>query len=267
MWNSIIKILCNSKFYIPAITIIVIIIIIKIMNKAIKKLLVQNATKIETKKRNTIINLTSNIVKYIVIILGALIILSEWGVNVTGIIAGLGIAGVVGGLALQDALKDIIMGCNIILDNFYVVGDFVSYGDFTGEVIEFGLKNTKIRNANNEVLVISNRNIDKVINYSQSKFIIPIIVNVSYEDKNEKVEKIMHMLEKNIKDTVDNVNEITYVGIKELADSSVKHQFIIKCNPTNQYQIKRDVNKIIKETLDDNNIKIPYNQLEVHNGK
>ena len=45
---------------------------------------------------------------------------------------------------LQDALKDIIMGCNIILDNYFVVGDIVTYNGFTGEVVEFGLKNTKI---------------------------------------------------------------------------------------------------------------------------
>ena len=69
-----------------------------------------------------------------------LILLNLYGVNTTSLIAGLGIAGAVLGLALQDALKDIFNGLSIIFDNYFVVGDLVDYNGFVGTVTDFGLK-------------------------------------------------------------------------------------------------------------------------------
>ena len=103
-----------------------------------------------------------------------------FGVDTSSFIAGLGVASVVIGLALQDALKDIIGGINIILDNFYVVGDYVKYGDFTGQVISFGLKSTKIKDFNGNVMVVSNRNIDEIINLSQDKHVILLNIPTCY---------------------------------------------------------------------------------------
>ena len=64
-------------------------------------------------------------IKYFIAAVSAIMILNIYGVDTTSIIAGLGVAGVVIGLAFQDALKDIISGINIIMDNYYVVGDLV----------------------------------------------------------------------------------------------------------------------------------------------
>lgn len=266
MWESLLKIITNSKIYIPVVTLLVIFVLLKVLNKTLKKIVKKNTIKKETKKRNTIVTLAFNILKYMIIVFGMLIILSSWGVDVTSIIAGLGVAGVVAGLALQDALKDIIMGCNIILDNFYVVGDYITYNDFTGEVIEFGLKNTKIKDSLNRVLVVSNRNIDKVINYSQSKFMIPILINTAYEEKTEKVSKVIEEITNEIS-AFELIDEAKFVGLQQLGDSAVQYKILVYCNPINQFQVERDVNRLIKDRLDENNIKIPYNQLEVHNGK
>ena len=167
IWQIILNLVESPKFYVPVISICVSILFIKSSNRLVKRLITSNSNKIEIKRRNTIVALVQNIIKYIIIIFAGLVCLRAWEFDVSGIIAGLGVAGVVGGLALQDALKDIIMGCNIIMDNYFVVGDSVTFEGFTGEVIEFGLKNTKIKNADGVVYVIANREISKIYNLSQ----------------------------------------------------------------------------------------------------
>ena len=72
--------------------------------------------------------------------------MTVYGVDVTSVLAGLGIVGVVLGFALQDLAKDIIAGFSIIFENQYAIGDTISINGFKGEVIFLGLKTTKIKN-------------------------------------------------------------------------------------------------------------------------
>lgn len=265
--DVVIKIVTSSKFYIPVITILVTFILVKVSKRVVAKLIKNDSKTLESKRRNTVIALFENIIKYIIIIFAALIILSCWGVNVSSIIAGLGVAGVVAGLALQDALKDIIMGCNIIMDNYYVVGDLVTFNGFTGEVIEFGLKNTKIKNVDGVVLVVANREIAQIMNLSQKSANIVIKVPVAYEEKEEKVSKILMSICDEIKSWEYVLETPEYMGIDAFLESSVSYMITAKCVAGNQFAYKRKILSLIKKEFDKNNVKIPYTQIEVHNGK
>lgn len=266
-WDLFIKIITSKEFYVPVITICITYLITKAVSRLVKRFINSNAKEINDKKRNTIFVLINSIVKYCLIILACIIILGSWGVNVTGFITGLGIAGVVGGLALQDALKDIIMGCNIILDNYFVVGDYVTINGFTGEVVEFGLKDTKIRDVNGVTLVISNREITNVINYSLKSFNLPINIDVAYEENHEKVLKILDKVIEELIAENKYVKKGSSAGINGLDESSIKYLLNITCNPKEQFLAKRQVLLKVKESFDKNKVKIPYKQIEVHNGK
>lgn len=176
----------SVKFYGPIIVILGAIFIYSVISIVLNKATIRGKTEYERKKRKTVILLFQNITKYVCLIFAILMILNIYGVNTSSIIAGLGIASVVIGLALQDALKDIISGINIIMDNYYVVGDYVKYGDFTGIITSFGLKSTKIKDFNGNVLNIANRNIDKIINISQERHVIYLRVPTAYEASEEK---------------------------------------------------------------------------------
>lgn len=270
LFEIIIGVITSSKVYIPIITVCVTIFLIGISKKIVGKLIRKDSKTIESKRLNTVIALLENIIKYILIIFAGLIILSTWGVNVSSIIAGLGVAGVVAGLALQDALKDIIMGCNIIMDNYFVVGDSVTFNGFTGEVIEFGFKNTKIRNGNGEVLVVANRSISQVLNLSQksaTSSAIAIKVPVAYEEKEEKVSKILLKVCEEVKTWEHILEDPEYLGIDSFGESAIYYQINAKCVPGNQGAYQRKILSLIKREFDKNKVKIPYTQIEVHNGK
>ena len=263
----VLKIVTSKAFYVPIFTYIFAKILTKVSKKVVEKVfLSKDANSIEAKRKKTIISLMENITKYSIWGMSIIIILSSWGFDVTGVIAGLGVVGVVAGLALQDALKDIIAGANIIMDNFFVLGDKVTINGFTGDVIEFSIKNTKIQNINGEVLVIANREIAQVINLSKKTSSVDIKVPIAYEGDTDKALKVLDKVKENI-DSFDLSTKPTEVlGVDELNSSSVDYLIRAYCKAGNQYDLKRKMLKEVKDVLDKNNIKIPYNQIEVHNG-
>ena len=221
----------------------------------------------ERKKRKTIVSLIENILKYLIIIIIAVSLLSIYGVNITSMVAGLGITATILGLALQDTLKDIINGISIMMENYFVVGDIVRYNNFTGEVIEFGLKSTKIKNHAGETLMISNRNIYEIVNISQNNQNVQIEFSIAYEEDVDRVESV---ITKSILPKINKIPSVKddsslFLGINALDESCVKYLIQYHCNRDSQWRTKREALRIIKKELDKNKIKIPYPQLEVHN--
>lgn len=114
----------------------------------IKKYLIKRVaytTKKDEQHQNTFIGVVFNVLQYVVILGCIVIVLKLHGVNITSIIAGLGIVATLIGLALQDTLKDIISGINIYNNNFYKVGDIVNYEDELCEVKYFSARVTKFK--------------------------------------------------------------------------------------------------------------------------
>lgn len=260
--------LSKKQVYGSIIIVLAVIILYKLFNIVINKTISKKKSEFERKKTRTVIELIKNIGKYLLIAIGIILILDLYGIKVTSLVASLGVASAVGALAFQDTLKDIISGTSIIMDNYYVVGDYVKYKNFRGTVIQLGLRSTKIMDFDGQVYIIANRNIDEIINLSQKAASSLIEIPTAYEEKLEKVEKVINEIVKEIKtwDTVD-VDKTAYLGITELDDSCIKYGIRYYCSPGKVWQYKRDALRLIKLKYDKNNIKIPYNQIEVHNGK
>ena len=214
----------------------------------------------ERKKRKTVTNLFQNIIKYIILVFAVLAIFSIYGINIGGIVASLGIAATIIGLALQDTFKDIINGISIITENYFIVGDIVQYKTFTGEVIEFGLKSTKIKNSSGEVMVIANRNILELTNLSQKEQVVSIDIGISNQTDLKEVEKVINKKILPKISTIQNVNKnsIEYKGVNEIASSHIKYLVQFSCLRDKQIQAKRDANKIILEELTTAGISTKY---------
>ena len=265
--ENILDFVLTKKVLGTLLTIIIAIILVKVFKNVVSKILIKGKTDYEAKRRKTIIELIGSIFKYIIYIIAGLIILDFYGVNTKSLIASIGVAGAVLGLALQDTLKDFISGISLILENYLAVGDTVTYNDFTGEVIELGLRVTKIKKASGEVMVIANRNIDTIVNLSQKKANLYLEIDTAYEEKESKVEKVlMGVIDKAIVEKLI-LPDSEYLGINDLGASSIKYLVKINCDRNTRYYIRRDVRERINWAYDKNNIKIPYNQIEVHHGQ
>ena len=266
-FEKVFDVIMTKQIFGTAMVILVTFILISIFNKGIEKIMVKGKTSFEVKRRKTIIKVFQSIFKYVLLIIAFLIILDFYGVDTKSLIASLGVAGVVLGLALQDTVKDFISGMMLIMENYLAVGDTVTYNDFTGEVIELGLRTTKIKGFDGEVMIVANRNIDTIINASQKKATLYINIPTAYEEKVDKVEKVLtEVIEEAKKDKVV-LPDSAYLGVNGLESNAVNYLIYVVCNQDDRYKVNREILKRVKLAYDQAKIKIPYEQVEVHHGK
>lgn len=241
-----------------AIAIIITLIIYKLVTRFITKAI--NKKELN-KKASTYIHLIKSIIRYIAIIIIIILILKIFGINISSILAGIGIAGVIVGLAIQDFLKDIIRGSSIISDNYFSVGDVVNYKGMEGKVLVVGLKTTKIQElATSNIYSIANRNIEEVAVLSKVIYIrVPLPYELKIKEQRRVVGDIVNIIKK---DSL--IIDCENVGLTELADSKIEYLLKVTLDPVNKLQVRRNVLEHIIEGLEKNNIEVPYNQLDIH---
>lgn len=258
------------KIILPILYIIIGIALFSLIKKIINRSTISNK-KLKTSQKNKIKTLNSliiNIVKYFIVIIVILAILSVYGVNVKSILAGLGIGTALIGLAFQDLAKDIIAGFSIITEGEYEVGDTIEVDNFMGEVTSISLRATRIKNYKGAVKIIANHYMDNIINYSNNNSLAIVDVGISYENNEEEIEKVFDKLFKRLNGNIPNAtNNLELLGVNELSASSVIYRVAVETEPTQQFAVERYLRKEIKKEFDKANIKIPYQQIEVHNGK
>ncbi|MGA9333055.1 MAG: mechanosensitive ion channel family protein [Rudaea sp.] len=128
----------------------------------------------------------------------ALLTLDNLGVNVTALVAGLGVGGIAIGLALQNVLGDLFASLSIVLDKPFLVGDFVVIDGFSGSVENIGVKTTRVRSIDGELLVFANSDLVKsrLRNYKQmQQRRVVFAIGVEYQTTADQLEQIPHMIQ------------------------------------------------------------------------
>lgn len=259
-----IKILTNEKFYLPVFYIAMgwfVYTCIKIIIRRISKMHIHG---VKDKRKNTIVSLINNIIKYVIAVLVVLAILNQLGFDTTGILASIGVAGVIIGLALQDVVADFLAGISIVFDNHYTVGDFIEINGFKGEVIALGLQTTKIKSMTGEVKIISNSDFKEVINYSIYNKTQYLDIYISYDTDLKKLEKVLNDIKPTIENIKGVIGNIELLGLDSFEDSSLVYKISVTSKYSDHFRIKREINKLIKETFEKSNIEIPYNKLDLY---
>jgi MscS family membrane protein len=133
----------------------------------------QWVAKTNSQYGDTILPLLQKVANAVIAISALIAILGVWGIEVTPFLAGLGIAGLAVGLALQDSLKDLVSGVSLIADRTYKVGDKLKLDSGeVGDVHEITLRSTRIRTYDNNIIIIPNGKMatSKLVNYAQPLF-------------------------------------------------------------------------------------------------
>lgn len=137
------------------------------------------------------------LVSVVVFAIALVVLLDNLNVNVTGLVAGLGVGGIAIGLAAQGIFADLFAALAIIFDRPFSRGDKISYGDSSGTIEAIGLKSTRIRAYSGELRVISNRNLlDKeILNVTHRDHIrLPFTIGVAYETPPETLARLPDIL-------------------------------------------------------------------------
>jgi len=226
------------------------------------------ASKTKSTVDDSLIPLARKFTKLLFMVFGVLIVLSKWGIDVTALVAGLGVAGIAISFAVKDSLANIFGGISIILDQSFRVGDKIKLeSGEVGVVEDIGLRSTKVKNYDNQIIILPNGKMAnaKIINYAKPNNLIKFRVNfgVEYGTKPEKVKKVvidvLSKIEKVIEDPAPSVI------FREMGDSALVFQAMAWVDDYNDaFLTKEEATSKIYLALNKAKIGIPFPQMDVH---
>ena len=226
------------------------------------------AEKTKSKIDDQLLNIIHRFSKVLFSILAFLFILDAWGVKVGPLLASLGIAGIAIAFALQNTLANIFGGISLIIDKTIKVGDVIELDAQTrGTVIDVGLRSTKIRTFNNEVIIIPNGKLasSTLQNYVPPDPSVRVVIpfSVAYGSNIEKVKKVVLKEIQKVDGLMKEPQSI--VRFKEMANSSLnfKAYFYVDSYKKRFAAIDK-ANTLIYNALNKNKITIPFPQMDVH---
>ncbi len=214
--------------------------------------------KIESKEMLQLIFL---ITKWIIIIVGTIFALDQVDFDVTGFIAGLGVAGFTIGFALQDIAKNFISGIMLLYRQPFNLGEYVKVAELDGTVREINIRDTVIETRDGELVIIPNKEVfeNPIINYTHSQYRRrEVKIGLGYEEDAERASGIFMETIKAI-DGVEVDKEIT-IRAEALGDSalSLSAIFWVDQQENDIFAVQSDVIKAIKTAAEEHKINLPY---------
>ncbi|MFB6271264.1 MAG: mechanosensitive ion channel family protein [Salinibacter sp.] len=188
------------------------------------------------------------------------VVLDQIGVNVTVLIGGLGIAGIVAGFAARDSLENFIAGVTVLVDKPFRVGDYIEIDDQYGQVDEITLRSTRLRTVRNRIMVLPNTEMitQRVMNHTKRNVLrLDIPFGIAYKERPAEARKVLLP----IADEDDRIlsEPAPNVVVREMSDSSVDmaFRFYIR-DPSQEVPMRWEYTEKVRETLREADIEIPF---------
>ena len=205
------------------------------------------------------------LLKVLIWIFAILFILAVWGIDLTPVVAGLGVTGVVLGFALQESISSIFSGMMLAINQPFELGDYVDIGSTSGTVRAMDIMSVTLTTPDNRKITMSNKIVwsQVITNYSSmDKRRLDMNAGVAYGTDLNKAKQV-------IKDVIDSYPEVLkdpepVIEVSNLADSEVT--FIVRpwVSPSDYWNVNWRFQKDIYNAFKRAGIEIPYNKLDVN---
>ncbi len=195
----------------------------------------------------------------------AVMVISQFGVNVTALIAGLSIVGIAVGFAAQDTVQNFISGITILIDRPFRVGHFVEIEGIHGTVEEITLRSTRVRTLNNQILVLPNAQMinQKLINHTMLGVLrIEVPFGIAYREYPYQARAVV--LRETKGDSRLHPDHPATVVVDSLADSSIN--MILRLylqDPSQEVEMRFEYTEKVRESLRRAGIEIPFPHVHV----
>ena len=213
----------------------------------------------------TLSEFIASIIDILLLIVVILAAINNLGIDTTSFIAILGAAGLAIGLALQGTFGNIGAGVILILFRPFEVGDFISAGGESGTVESITLFNTTLLTPDNKVILIPNSAVasGNITNFSKKETRrVDFVFGIGYDDD-------LKLAKATLQEIIDADARIlkdpgSFIGVGELADSSVNFTVRVWVKAADYWGVHFDTTEKVKLTFDEKGISIPYPQMDVH---
>ena len=213
----------------------------------------------------TMMRLFSSLLKVIAIAVIAMYCLFLLGIDATRLLASAGIMSVVVGLGAQSLVGDLLAGIFIIMEGSLHVGDYVTIDGVRGKVLEIGLRTTKYEDDNQNIRIICNNELKKFANMSKKYSIVYYDIPVAYNEDYPRIRKILNEEFIKLYESNRSLKGIpSCQGIEHLSESSVDLRVIFMCEESKRYVVQRFMYDEIMRIFKENDITVPFNQLDIH---
>jgi len=203
--------------------------------------------------------------RFVLVIWALFTILPELGVNVTPILASVGIAGIALGFGAQSLVKDIISGLFILIENQYSKGDVVTVAGISGLVEEVGLRRTVLRDLDGVVHHVPNGEIAVASNLTQEWSRVNMNVSVAYGEDLDKVFEVINRVGNELAADAEFgpliLKAPQVLRVDAFEDSGIAIKILGDTEPIRQWEVMGELRRRLKKAFDEEGIEIPFPHL------
>ncbi len=216
----------------------------------------------DQKRIDTLMRVFRYIASVVIGAVTVMLVLSEFGISIAPILATAGVAGLAIGFGAQSLVKDYFTGFVMILENQIHVGDVVEVGGKSGKVEDVTLRYVRMRDAEGAVHYVPNGVISTVTNRSREYAFAMIEVGVGYAENLDRVIEVIRSVGAQLAQDPafgEKILEpVEILGVENWADSSVNLRFRFKTKALEQWPVRREMLRRLKNEFDRQGIEIPF---------
>lgn len=230
-------------------------------------ILVLRSLKPKRHRGRTLVTLIASLTKYAAALMILCWGLSILGVDVSTIVASVGILALIVGFGAESLIADVVTGVFMLFENQCNVGDIVEVGGFRGTVLEIGIRTTSVVDTGGNVRIINNSEMKNILNRSDNSSFAVSDISIPYETDLEALEKkLPEMLANIYQENPSAMKQAPeYLGVQTLADSAVVLRFIAEVEEKAIFSTQRLLNRELLLGLRKLGVECPYPQLDIHN--
>ncbi|MGA0533145.1 mechanosensitive ion channel domain-containing protein [Hansschlegelia sp. KR7-227] len=226
---------------------------------------------VPTAREKTLLALFRNAFTIVLIVLVAMLALSEIGVDIAPLLAGAGVIGLAIGFGAQTLVKDIITGAFIQFENAMNTGDNVKVAGVQGTVERLTIRSVGIRSLDGTYHLIPFSAVDSVSNTTKIFSYHLIKMGVAYRESIPEVKQAMQEAFDRLKQHEAHgpsiIGPFDLQGLTEFGDSAITVRARIKTEPGKQWAVGRAYNEIVKEIFDERGIEMPFPHVTLYMGE
>jgi small-conductance mechanosensitive channel len=215
----------------------------------------------------TLIQILRWAIDLFVVVLAVLMLLGTLGIDVTPLLASVGVAGLAVSLGAQSLIKDFVGGFLILVENQYAVGDCIEVGSVSGQVERLTLRATHLRDLNGRLHVVPNGEVRIVSNLTKEWSRALVDLGVAYE---EDLDRVLRVLKESAEAFAQNAAFESHIleppvvlGPLGLGDWAVTVRVMVKTQPGQQWLIARELKKWLLAACEREGVSLPYPRQEV----
>lgn len=223
------------------------------------------------KRAETLTQVFRYVAAVVVWLISGMLVLGEVGISVAPILGAAGVVGLAVGFGAQSLVKDYFTGLFILLENQICEGDVVKVGDHAGLVEVVTLRYVQLRDFDGSVHFVPNSTITTVINMSRGFAQAAMEIGVAYRENVDDVMAVMREVGAALKSDAQFgpkiLGDLEVLGVERWDDSAVILRCRFKCVALEQWNVRREYLRRLKQAFDERGIEIPFPHITVYAGE